>query len=328
MNKRNIIFAVLAASMILATGCTQKPENSSSGGSAPSTSSNITAPETTETENNSDNTSTETDSKAVLKDYDGSAKPMSVLTGGMLCSTDKGLLYSDGTALYLVNSEESTKLYEGKASHINYVNGRVTFIGTDDKGSADIYLMLDLESKANCGLKCGNAVYLASAEHGNYYIDTDHKLHRVFGTDIVISDNQPESVSVAGKYVIWTEAKNGYAVIAYNSETGKTETIADNGTHPTVDGDTLYFANKDSGITALDLTNGEASVVSEKCRLYFVPADDVIYYAEGTSICSVPVDGGEAETVYTSENSEAVIKDLTIHNGKLYFTEDGTLKSL
>ncbi len=326
MNKRNIVFAALAASMILATGCTQKPETSS-GGSAPSPSSNITAPETAETEN-SDNASTEAESKAVLKDYDGSAEPMSVLTGGMLCSTDKGLLYSDGAALYLVNGEESTKLYDGKASHINFVNGRVTFIGTDDKGSADIYLMLDLESKASCGLKCSNAVYLASAEHGNYYIDADHKLHRVFGSDTVISDNQPESVSVAGKYVIWTEAKNDFAVIAYDSETGQTETIVENGNRPTVDGNTLYFTNEDSGITALDLTNGETSVVSDKCRLFFIPANDVIYYAEGASICTVPVSGGEAETVYTAENSEAVIKDLTIHDGKLYFTEDGAIKSL
>lgn len=328
MNKRNIICAVLAASMILATGCTQKPANSSSGGSTSSPSSSTPAAETVETENNNDNASTEAESKAVLKDYDGSAEPMSVLTGGMLCSTDKGLLYSDGTALYLVNGEESTKLYEGKASHINYVNGRVTFIGTDDKGSADIYLMLDLESKANCGLKCGNAVYLASAEHGNYYIDADHKLHRVFGSDTVISDNQPESVSVAGKYVIWTEADNTNAVIAYDAETGKTKTITENGNHPTVNGNILYFANKDSGITALDLTNGVTKSVSDKCGAYFVPADDIIYYADGASVCSVPVSGGEAETVYTSENSEAVIKDLTIHDGKLYFTEDGAIKTL
>ncbi len=311
--KRNIISALLLAGIVMASGCTQDTQTSSGSTGTSSAVSDKTG-------DSSAAVNGESDEKAFggLSDYSGSAYSAAA-SGGMLCESDSGVLLATESGIYRIEDGGAVKVCEGRASHLNSHNGRVSFVD----GNGNICMLSD--DKAKPVIEEQGAAALITCDTGNYYI-AEGVLNRIYGSRMVIADNSVESMAAAENYILFTEGEG--RLCAYNSSTGKTVTVADYGRLPAVSGEYLFYLSEDNGIVRMELKSGKMLNIAESCGGSFAPAEDVLYFTKENSICSVSVNGGDAETLYTASAETAAIDRLTYCGGRLYFTEDGAVKYL
>lgn len=310
--KRNFISALLLAGILMSAGCTQDTQTSSGGaGTSSAVSDN--------TEESSSSVNEESAEKAFggLSDYSGSAYSAAA-SGGMLCESDSGVLLATENGIYRIEGDSTVKIYEGAATHLNSHNERVSFV--DGKGNICMFS----DDKVKPVIEEQGAAALITCDTGNYYI-AEGVLNRIYGSRMVIADSV-ESMAMAEDYILFTEDEG--RLCAYSSATGKTVTVADYGRLPAVCGEYLYYLSRDNGIVRMELKSGKTLDITEACGGSFAPAEDVLYFTKENSICSVSINGGEAETLYTSSAETATIDRLTYCGGRLYFTEDGTVKYL
>lgn len=317
--KKNIIAALVLTAALAATGCTQNntssaSDNKSTSAATSSTTGSASSSSSSDTSSESSAPDTEQDGAfSGLAGYDGTAKNTNVVSGGSFCETENGFYYADNDGVYAVESDKTTQIYKGKSGYLNNMNGRIMFL--QEKGN--ICMVLDGKAYNSAAV---SAAELACTPSANYYIDTDGKLHKIRGGDTVINDAKCSGLNIAGDYVIFSETDTG-RIAAYNSADNSIFTVVEKGTKPVVFGDKLYYVNADSNIGCVSLKDGTVTEIKAACDSV-APADDVIYITNGTKLLSVS-DGAEPAEVYSCENAESVIADVSVCGGKLYFSVDG-----
>ncbi len=320
--KKNILLALTAAMLLSATACSGGEKGSSGNVSAPNTTS------TPSTTSSSAEESTpapddvikpdESEGFSGLAGFETAPNNTNLVAGGSFCDTEDGFYYADESGIYHVGEDKTEQIYKGKATSLCMRNDMLYFL--QEFGNICVYSGGTATTSVSC-----DAIRLAASATGTYYIDAEYDLHKIYGADTVIFDEEVNSLNLAGDHVIFTETATD-RLCAYDPADDSIITIAEKGASPVACGDKVYYVDGDGALVSTGLADGTAVVIAEDCDGSIAVGTDTLYYVSGAKILSVS--DGEPSTVYTAADEAAELCALSVCDDVLYFTENGVVMQL
>ncbi len=240
---------------------------------------------------------------------DGTEKPV---TSHRWFSVPQALWLSDGSGLIVAAEEDSVSPYQ--IWHVSYPNGEVRRITNDANDYAGISLTADSKSLIAIQSNRQATLWLAPEGDANHATQIASGVGTTYGLALAADGRVLYSAMANGKLDIWSIPEHGEQRLQLTAESGANY-------HPTVsrDGRYIFFASNRSGIFNIWRMNSDGSNPKQLSNggsdFYPYPSPDgrwVIYQSGGggtgkPTLWKVPVDGGAAEQLTSSNSSIPVV---------------------
>lgn len=247
---------------------------------------------------------------------------------GYVCDTEVGVFYAAENGIAWEKERGTERIYDQKASYLNYYEGKLYFIDENDR---EIHVLTLETGETDRILEDIKVYFLCKTELGIYYVNQKNELCLLDEEQniTVIDEYAPGWMNFYGEWLIFAESANQSCLVAVNCLTGEKKQLLSHAMFPCIAGDKLYYSgcenDANSFIGELNLATGENRSLGGYWSGSKVVLNDILYFIYGDRIYGLNLDDPvSAEEVYADKASDL----LSVSQGNLYFLGEGKIMYL